>query len=979
MANPQITNPNGTTPPNLGNPTYHITDSDRAVADLTLDIGIASPKQFSVQYPSAAAGVQVTLVRGAVSLNLLPGPINDSSTFSNRQIVAGTITSGSDIILTCQISAIAAAGSEAWEVRVSGLAGNLCRFSQPENDPSALTITRLTCDPVAEFTIGSPGSTAKEQQTVTLTASAGIGPNTIVGGPAPTTRYRWTYTGNIAVPAFPACGSSQVMSFTTPGVYGDKTIQLNLQVWLDGACPADVGFLHASAPAQALTIQPRTQHLMLVLDRSGSMAGAKWANAQIAGRILANLFAALRSGVNPADRVGILVFEDTTCTWHTPPIDPRIAPVLPLKDTATAYGDICNLEFGHAGSCTPIGDGMIKAMDDLAGLGWADDPRFTIILLTDGYENSGTVKVSPETPAPSFVPTFASAQTATEGRQQVQARWSVYTIGVGSAADVDEDVLDALPAAGGSPAPGYYRLVSDIDELEEAIGQMVSDSQEAEHEDLLPGGPSIADPSPLAHQRYFTLDPKVNRLAVTVNWTNPSDTIELARRNSGDSGAFLPVSVAVQKCPRHGFTWVDVAALYGGEDNVPATEWRVVHKSGDVPQPIPDEKLMIFVDLFVKAEIRFDKDRYRTGDPMHITARLRAGNRPITKARVLVELARPGESLGTFLVTHGANYRPGDSGPSDQARPHPKQAMLQDLLRKLQWKALPVLKPTAVFDDGSNRLFDDGAHGDGAAGDGNFANTYSDTDMEGTYTWRFRIQGELPDGTPFNRVRTISKWVSVNVDPFSSPVTAVFGQPGPHGLLSARITVVPRDRGGQFLGPFRSSEVEFIATAGSLDVPTEPRYDGAYSCKLVYRKGEKPAVMVIVQGKALPLKYGSEGPGQPVRFKPGVTVRTKDPKLLIAADPQQPIPKGKWRFRLEVIDDSGNRSEPDHAVVHVRDTRRPVAVIKAPSQVELGEAFLLDASDSYDIPPGRVAWYCWTLLEQDDKSDQAGDADDRDC
>jgi hypothetical protein len=864
-------------PTTTGQTTYTITNSDGMSADLNLTVPTTpSFPTFDVRYPTAATGVQVTLVRleGAITktLDLLPGPIDDSTTFANRRIVASTTPAGTDTILTCEIRATIGAATESWTVRIGGLASNQCQFTQPENDPAALTITRVMCDPIASFTI-APGTTVKEKAAVTLTALSAIASTTVVKAPTasnPTVSYKWTYSGNIAITDFPACGSSPTMPFNAPGVYGNKTINISLQVWFDGACPSDVGFLNNSSAAQSLTIEPRTQHLMLVLDRSGSMSGSKWENAKTAARILTHLFVALRSGVNTTDRVGILVFEDQKCTWHSLPVDPLIAPALAPSSTGSADSASCGVNFGPAGDCTPIGDGLYKSMELLNGLGVADDPKFTIILLTDGYENSGTIRVDPNTSAPALVKNFSVARN---DFPNVNSRLTIYTVGFGST--VQDDVLDALPLPAGTGPSGNYRNVTDGGQLKEAFAQMVSFSQEAQQPTLLPGAPSSPDPSPLAQQRYFQVDPKVNRLALAIEWTNLSDTIELAKRNQGATGSFDPVSVAVKQCPTHGFVWVDVAALYGGEDAVPATEWRVVHKSGGTPQAIADGNILIFVDLYVKADVVFDKALYRTGDSMVVTARLRAGDQPITGAKVTVELARPGESLGTFLATNSQQYdlsqwydnlwhlwhTPGQwsssgqqySGPATASGgadpPHPKLALLQQLLHQKDMDELPTLRPPSIFADGTNELFDDGLHDDGAANDGNYANVYTNTDMEGTYTFRFHVEGTLPDGSSFNRVMTISKWVGVNVDPLSSVLTVNYALDAPVGFQAAEMVVLPIDQRGEYLGPFRASELEFRTTAGQFEETTVSHFAGHYSRKLIYKRGEVPIVTLSVQGK----------------------------------------------------------------------------------------------------------------------------------
>ena len=149
---------------------------------------------------------------------------------------------------------------------------------------------------------------------------------------------------------------------------------------------------------------------------------------------------------------------------------------------------------------------------------------------------------------------------------------------------------------------------------------------------------------------------------------------------------------------------------------MPLTQWRVGHSHGGSFQTLTDNNLLIFVDLYVKADVVFDKTLYRTGEPMVITARLRAGNQPITGVKVTVELARPGESLGTFLATNSQQYdlsqcyknlwyapsqwhRSGQqySGPATASGgadpPHPKLALLQQLLHQKEMDELPILRP----------------------------------------------------------------------------------------------------------------------------------------------------------------------------------------------------------------------------------------------------------------------------------------------
>ena len=98
-------------------------------------------------------------------------------------------------------------------------------------------------------------------------------------------------------------------------------------------------------------------------------------------------------------------------------------------------------------------------------------------------------------------------------------------------------------------------------------------------------------------------------------------------------------------------------------------------------------------------------------------------------------------------------------------------------------------------------------------------------------------------------------------------------------------------------------------------------------------------------------------------FTFGQTVETKEPVVEVTVSPDKPLPTGRLRFRLVVIDDSGNASEPSDVEVIIRDSERPTAVLDADPQVEFGNSFKLSGERSSDVAPGQVVLYQWTMLD----------------
>ena len=94
-------------------------------------------------------------------------------------------------------------------------------------------------------------------------------------------------------------------------------------------------------------------------------------------------------------------------------------------------------------------------------------------------------------------------------------------------------------------------------------------------------------------------------------------------------------------------------------------------------------------------------------------------------------------------------------------------------------------------------------------------------------------------------------------------------------------------------------------------------------------------------------------------------VTTNEPNVEVTVSQNNPIALGRQRFRLIVVDDSGNRSAPDEVMVIVADQDSPTAVLRAPRLTAFGRSFELDGSASFDVGGGRVVQYIWTYLGPD--------------
>jgi len=101
------------------------------------------------------------------------------------------------------------------------------------------------------------------------------------------------------------------------------------------------------------------------------------------------------------------------------------------------------------------------------------------------------------------------------------------------------------------------------------------------------------------------------------------------------------------------------------------------------------------------------------------------------------------------------------------------------------------------------------------------------------------------------------------------------------------------------------------------------------------------------------------------QFVINTDVITTVPSVEVTLTSDSPLPLGKHRFQLIVIDDSGNKSVADEVQILVADQQNPTAVLSAPTVVAFGASIPLDGSKSFDVGGGKVVKYVWTYVGPD--------------
>lgn len=845
---------------------YTVSNSDFIAIDIQLQTIDDSAVELTLTIP---AGGTVSLLRNPANWTSVGTPVLAAGAWTavppplvdwNVTIAAGALATSPAVV---SLSSNTSNASGLLRIVVTGIGVQPATI---EGSAGLFSINRVLAAPSVSAVAVTSGTPVRERKTITISASAAhtVRQNGAAVPPlsaAPTIVQRWSEdpANPLALTDFSNLGATA--TFTAPGIYQPETLNFTAAASLD---LNDNGLLNVGEPATsqvlAVPLQQVRYGLVLVVDRSGSMTGtlgggtSKWQAAVQAAHGWTDLFRAFRPQANHL--AGVVTFEHGGCSWTpTPDADitfrnPSTAASVTGLTALSGLGNVNDWNLGSEQSCTPIGDALVKAWRGI-GSALGPDDAGAVILLTDGYENSGSVAIAGS--APPAIPKFSARRTQSDlNTANTLIGPRVYTIGVGQS--VDEDVLNLM---GNS-----YRLITkSLDEMKPAFAAMlglVVDAQE-----VMTAPPMASDPEAPANALYFPVSTKEQVLTFMVRWSTITDNLRVGHRAQGSSAAITLVNpgdsgVSLTKRGTHGLLRVDLRVAFPGIPS-PASEWRLQHvDSGNAARALPVSNALVMVDLVTKAEVNFDHKHYFIGQPIKLECRIRSGGVPVTDATVIVDCARPGEGLGTFLTTNSRRHGSTQPAPAKGGDPlSGKGLMFKSYLAALDKEELAIVS-TPDFE-----LFDDGAHDDGPADNGDFANVFTDTAKEGTYTFRVRIDGTLGDGSRFTRIFVKSTWVGVLPDPdLLSVVWAMIGNSGTRIISLATIT--PQTKGGEFLGPYRGAEIQFVAHGGMLDGDLIDNLDGSYSQRVIHDRDTDPILSTTIYGTPMtPVGPAFDSPGSP--------------------------------------------------------------------------------------------------------------------
>ena len=388
-------------------------------------------------------------------------------------------------------------------------------------------------------------------------------------------------------------------------------------------------------------------------------------------------------------------------------------PLTTIESEATKTAAQNSINGLISGGATSIGAGI------QAGQGELDKGNTQIhqamVLLSDGYENSSPYVAD-------ILPT-------------IPENTDIYIIALGSHSD--EKLLQDIAIETG----GTYNYAPTEDELRELYlyirAQVTGEQVIASYNGTISQGAT--------QQHLASVDGSTYEVTFSVAFEGSDVDLEL-RTPTGN----LINPTAADTDPN--ITYIEGATYDYYRINSPIPgQWTLIIKGIDLPVP-EHYTASVFGSSNLKMETYFGKDKYTTVEPILIHAKIQENGQPVTGSMVTAEVTTPSSSFDVRYHAAKNNNFDEETTINDS----------NDLLEN---------KSGAHYLLDTINLYDDGAHGDGAANDGIYANYYGNTSTDGSYNITVHASGTAPVGGQFTRQSILSTFVEKAVGPTTITVT----------------------------------------------------------------------------------------------------------------------------------------------------------------------------------------------------------------
>lgn len=557
---------------------------------------------------------------------------------------------------------------------------------------------------------------------------------------------------------------------------------------------------------------PLPREMVLALDISESMSWTEDGSIPTfssesrlyrAGQALSNFLDRFNLRNPAATHFGLVTFP------HSSRICPSaetltlgITPLVPLN-TATRLNVITHIIPSlTADGMTPL----IEGLDMTESLFSAGTHNKLTLLVSDGYHNC---------PDRSFPDDYLDGFTDAENPIYI------YTVGIGTAVEVDLPRLEEIAAATG----GEFRDATVTSHLA-MMGWFKTIIQ-----DLL-GLEAECDPSggiglnqKIKHQVLITDNDK--NITFDLSWTT-------AEPECIDFILYTPegeMITAENANSRAGITHIsrDTYRLFYLKEeylkNIKrAGKWTIELLGKRVGQgSIEDYQYSVLMNSSLRMTSEFNRRSYLTGEAIGLQVKVLEG-RDRMPAHVRLDVYSPEQAVGNWLSKNVVS----------------KNALKKKLLTGSDPVSIPLVKARVLagdlqkpFEDKRTKysclLYDDGTHGDLTPGDGVYSFVFTNTKVPGTYIFDLVAEGKTTSGQKFRRQKIIQRNIKVNIQEKFTDLNIKRIDTRVKGKNAYRVTITPRDGLGNYLGTGYGDRISFFVKGGRFVTPVQDHLDGSYS------------------------------------------------------------------------------------------------------------------------------------------------------
>lgn len=234
------------------------------------------------------------------------------------------------------------------------------------------------------------------------------------------------------------------------------------------------------------------------------------------------------------------------------------------------------------------------------------------------------------------------------------------------------------------------------------------------------------------------------------------------------------------------------------------------------------------------------------GDPLELVVQLEADGNPIIDAeRVQATILKPQAGLGNLLSETSIVPQPkATTAETAVASGYESTDATAGQKKFLALQSDPEFFERMQLVSETVDLVHDGA--------GRYSGQLADTARPGIYTVVFTVEGEHPGLGRYQRTETRSTRVRFGQADFDASVVTFRYLADPVGEWNAALSLRPRDRNGNYLGPDYGPMISVaIAAPGELSGQWRDLGDGTYEMSVRIPSGSDPVVTIDVMDRRL--------------------------------------------------------------------------------------------------------------------------------